>query len=212
VGRKTRIREIVAAIGVILLLGGVVAAPAATVLTLYFPEVDLVPVSGGESYNWTRVWIVPPGTMNWVGVYLNYGDSMIGVYASNIRVNVYIMDVFNFFHYVQGATFFTPILKGQPSEFSPFGYTASIPGYYYLVVENYSPYPAFVIIEGTTMSTIVIPITNFEHSLFILMLYVSLICIAIGLAMYLPTRILRIEKAKKEAEKSERIKEAIVTL
>jgi len=206
VGRKTRIREIVAAIGVILLLGGVVAAPAATVLTLYFPEVDLVPVSGGESYNWTRVWIVPPGTMNWVGVYLNYGDSMIGVYASNIRVNVYIMDVFNFFHYVQGATFFTPILKGQPSEFSPFGYTASIPGYYYLVVENYSPYPAFVIIEGTTMSTIVIPITNFEHSLFILMLYVSLICIAIGLAMYLPTRILESRKQKKKPKKAKESK------
>ncbi|MEX2705118.1 MAG: hypothetical protein Q6352_007645 [Candidatus Freyrarchaeum guaymaensis] len=205
-GRKTRIREIVAAIGVILLLGGVVAAPAATVLTLYFPEVDLVPVSGGESYNWTRVWIVPPGTMNWVGVYLNYGDSMIGVYASNIRVNVYIMDVFNFFHYVQGATFFTPILKGQPSEFSPFGYTASIPGYYYLVVENYSPYPAFVIIEGTTMSTIVIPITNFEHSLFILMLYVSLICIAIGLAMYLPTRILESRKQKKKPKKAKESK------
>ena len=205
-GRKTRIREIVAAIGVILLLGGVVAAPAATVLTLYFPEVDLVPVSGGESYNWTRVWIVPPGTMNWVGVYLNYGDSMIGAYASNIRVNVYIMDVFNFFHYVQGATFFTPILKGQPSEFSPFGYTASIPGYYYLVVENYSPYPAFVIIEGTTMSTIVIPITNFEHSLFILMLYVSLICIAIGLAMYLPTRILESRKQKKKPKKAKESK------
>ena len=205
-GRKTRIREIVAAIGVILLLGGVVAAPAATVLTLYFPEVDLVPVSGGESYNWTRVWIVPPGTMNWVGVYLNYGDSMIGVYASNIRVNVYIMDVFNFFHYVQGATFFTPILKGQPSEFSPFGYTASIPGYYYLVVENYSPYPAFVIIEGTTMSTIVIPITNFEHSLFILMLYVSLICVAIGLAMYLPTRILESRKQKKKPKKAKESK------
>jgi len=206
VGRKTRIREIVAAIGVILLLGGVVAAPAATVLTLYFPEVDLVPVSGGESYNWTRVWIVPPGTMNWVGVYLNYGDSMIGAYASNIRVNVYIMDVFNFFHYVQGATFFTPILKGQPSEFSPFGYTASIPGYYYLVVENYSPYPAFVIIEGTTMSTIVIPITNFEHSLFILMLYVSLICVAIGLAMYLPTRILESRKQKKKPKKAKESK------
>jgi len=206
VGRKTRIREIVAAIGVILLLGGVVAAPAATVLTLYFPEVDLVPVSGGESYNWTRVWIVPPGTMNWVGVYLNYGDSMIGAYASNIRVNVYIMDVFNFFHYVQGATFFTPILKGQPSEFSPFGYTASIPGYYYLVVENYSPYPAFVIIEGTTMSTIVIPITNFEHSLFILMLYVSLICVAIGLAMYLPTRILKSRRQKKKPKKAKESK------
>ncbi|MHA1260709.1 MAG: hypothetical protein ACTSSA_01235 [Candidatus Freyarchaeota archaeon] len=205
-GRKTRIREIVAAIGVILLLGGVVAAPAATVLTLYFPEVDLVPVSGGESYNWTRVWIVPPGTMNWVGVYLNYGDSMIGAYASNIRVNVYIMDVFNFFHYVQGATFFTPILKGQPSEFSPFGYTASIPGYYYLVVENYSPYPAFVIIEGTTMSTIVIPITNFEHSLFILMLYVSLICVAIGLAMYLPTRILKSRRQKKKPKKAKESK------
>ncbi|MHA1429709.1 MAG: hypothetical protein ACTSRV_04900 [Candidatus Freyarchaeota archaeon] len=205
-GRKTRIREIVAAIGVILLLGGVVAAPAATVLTLYFPEVDLVPVSGGESYNWTRVWIVPPGTMNWVGVYLNYGDSMIGAYASNIRVNVYIMDVFNFFHYVQGATFFTPILKGQPSEFSPFGYTAPIPGYYYLVVENYSPYPAFVIIEGTTMSTIVIPITNFEHSLFILMLYVSLICVAIGLAMYLPTRILKSRRQKKKPKKAKESK------
>ncbi|MHA1580690.1 MAG: hypothetical protein ACTSUQ_13830 [Candidatus Freyarchaeota archaeon] len=205
-GRKTRIREIVAAIGVILLLGGVVAAPASTVLTLYFPEVDLVPVSGGESYNWTRVWIVPPGTMNWVGVYLNYGDSMIGAYASNIRVNVYIMDVFNFFHYVQGATFFTPILKGQPSEFSPFGYTASIPGYYYLVVENYSPYPAFVIIEGTTMSTIVIPITNFEHSIFILMLYVSLICVAIGLAMYLPTRILKSRMQKKKPKKAKESK------
>ncbi|MBS7269717.1 MAG: hypothetical protein KIH10_12870, partial [Candidatus Freyarchaeota archaeon] len=97
--RKKLIKEVIAAVSVALLLGGIVAAPAATVLTLYFPEVDLMPISYGEGYNFTRVWIVLPGQMNWIGIYLGYGESMVGVYTSNLRINAYVMDVFNFFHY-----------------------------------------------------------------------------------------------------------------
>lgn len=203
VSRKKLIKEVIAAVSVALLLGGIVAAPAATVLTLYFPEVDLMPISYGESYNFTRVWIVLPGQMNWIGIYLGYGESMVGVYTSNLRINAYVMDVFNFFHYLQGATFFTPIMKGQPSEFSLFGYTAAIPGYYYLVVENYSPYPALVVVDGQKVSTAVIPVTSFKHNLSQLLLKIALIGASIGFLMYLPIRILKFRQSKKEIKRKE---------
>lgn len=204
--RKRQIKEIIAAIGVILLLGGIIAVPATAVLTLYFPEVDFVPVSKGESYNWTRVWIVPPGQMNFVPVYLGYGESVFGVYASNIRVGAYIMDVSNFFQYVQGATFFTPILKGQPSDFSPFGYTASVPGIYYLIIENYSPYPAFIVVQGERICSTVIPTKNFEHEISMLLLYVALAGTVIGGVLYLPFRISKSRATKKGAKKSKVVK------
>jgi hypothetical protein len=206
VTRKRQIKEIIAAIGVILLLGGIVAIPATAVLTLYFPEVDFVPVSKGESYNLTRVWIVPPGQMNFIPVYLGYGESFFGVYSSNIRVSAYIMDVYNFFQYIQGATFFTPILKGQPMEFSPFGYTASVPGIYYLVIENYSPYPAFIVVNGKQISSVVIPTNNFEHEISMLLLYIALATTLIGGILYLPFRISKSRAEKKEAKKSKKSK------
>ncbi len=205
VTRKRKIKEIIAAIGVILLLGGIIAIPATAVLTLYFPEVNFVPVSKGESYNLTRVWIVPPGQMNFIPVYLGYGESLFGVYSSNIRVSAYIMDVYNFFQYIQGATFFTPILKGQPMEFSPFGYTASVPGIYYLVIENYSPYPAFIVVNGKQKSSVVIPTNNFEHQISMLLLYIALAATLIGGILYLPFRISK-SRAEKKAKKSKKSK------
>nr|MDO8081437.1 hypothetical protein [Candidatus Freyarchaeota archaeon] len=204
--RKRLIKEIIAAVGVALLLGGVVAIPAATVLTLYFPERLLVPVYSYANYSWSQIRIVPPGQMGFVGIYLNYGDSMMGVYISSIRVNAYIMDAFNFFNYMQGTTFFTPIIKGQPSQFSPFGYTASVPGYYYLVVENYSPYPAFIVLNGATASTIVIPINNFAHYLSELILHIALIATLIGGILYLPLRIWKSRTSKKGTKKKKVIK------
>jgi hypothetical protein len=202
VSRKRLIKEIVAAVGAALLLGGVVAIPAATVLTLYFPERLLIPVYSYASYNWTQVRIVPPGQMGFVGVYLNYGDCVFGAYISSIRVNAYIMDASNFFNYMQGATFFTPIIKGQPSQFSPFGYTASTPGYYYLVIENYSPYPAFILLNGATASTIVIPMNNFTHYLSELILHLALIATLIGAILYLPLRIWESRTSKKRTKQS----------
>ncbi|MFB0560924.1 MAG: hypothetical protein ACETWM_06905 [Candidatus Lokiarchaeia archaeon] len=204
--RKRQVKEIIAAIGVILLLGGIIAVPATAVLTLYFPEVDFVPVSKGESYNWTRVWIVPPGQMNFVPVYLGYGESVFGVYASNIRVSAYIMDVSNFFQYVQGATFFTPILKGQPSESSLFGYTASVPGVYYIIIENYSPYPAFIVVHERRISTTVIPVKNFEREISILLLYISLAGTIFGGVLYIPFRISKSIASKKGAKKRKVVK------
>lgn len=201
VSRRRLFKEIVAAIGVALLLGGIIATPAATVLTLYFPVMDLTPVSGSVNYNFTQIRIVPPGQMSFVGVYLNYGDSLIGVYSSNIRVNAYIMDVFNFYNYVQGATFFTPIIKGLPSAFSLFGYTASAPGYYYFVVENYSPYPAFVAVQGSIMSSIVIPRSNNGHILSQLLLDAALIAALIGAVLYLPVRAWESRTSKKAKKK-----------
>ncbi|MGQ9723703.1 MAG: hypothetical protein ACUVXA_20585 [Candidatus Jordarchaeum sp.] len=199
--RKRNIKEIIAAIGVILLLGGIIAIPATVVLTLYFPEVEFIPVASGEAYNWTRVWIVPPGQMNFVPVFLGYGEGVFGVYASNIRVNAYIMDVFNFFQYVQGATFFTPILKGQPSEYSAFGYSAPVPGFYFLVIENYSPYPALIVVEGKEMANRVLPTNNFEHQISMFILHVALGATIIGGLIYLPFRISKYRAAKKSAKK-----------
>lgn len=203
--RKRLIKEIVVAFGAALLLGGVVAIPAATVLTLYFPERLLIPVYSYANYTWTQVRIVPPGQMCFVGVYLNYGDSMAGAYTSSIRVNAYIMDATNFFNYMQGATFFTPIIKGQPSQFSPFGYTALVPGYYYLVVENHSPYPAFVMLNGATASTIVIPIDHITHYLSELLLYIALIATLIGAILYLPIRLWKSRTSKKATKNKRKI-------
>lgn len=198
--RKRLIKEITAAFGAALLLGGFIAIPSATVLTLYFPEKLLVPVYSYANYTWTQVRIVPPGQMGFVGVYLNYGDSIAGVYISNIRVNAYIMDAANFYSYMQGATFFTPILKGQPSKFSFFGFTASAPGFYYLVVENYSPYPTFIVLNGATLSTIVIPLNNLQHYISQIILQIALIATLIGAILYLPIRIW--EKSKKGSKRS----------
>ncbi|MEM3586619.1 MAG: hypothetical protein QXO71_04780 [Candidatus Jordarchaeaceae archaeon] len=202
--RRKLIKEIVAAFGAALLLGGIVAIPAATVLTLYFPEKLVFPVYWYASYNWTQVRIVPPGQMSFVGVYLNYGDGMAGAFVSTIRVNAYIMDAPNFFNYIQGATFFTPILKGQPSQFSPFGYTASSPGFYYLIIENYSPYPAFVVLSGSILSTIAVPVENLHHYLSELILRIALIATLIGGIFYLPLRIWDSKTKKKKKQKNNR--------
>jgi hypothetical protein len=206
VGRKRLIKETVAAIGVALLLGGIVAAPATMVLTLYFPNIDLMPIFGNQNFNFTQFRIVPPGQMSFVGVYLNYGDSMVGFYSSNIRVNAYIMDVFNFYNYEQGATFFTPIIKGLPSASQPFAYTASAPGFYYLVIENYSPYPAFVAVEGASVSNIVLPRNNLGHTLSVLFLYISLTGALIGAILYLPLRAWESRTSKKRAKKKKVVK------
>lgn len=204
--RKRKIKEIIAAIGVALLLGGIIAVPATAVLTLYFPTVNFVPVTKGETYNWTRVWIVPPGQMNFVPVYLGYGESVFGAYGSNIRVSAYVMDVYNFFQYIRGATFFTPILKGQPLEFSAFGYTAPVPGFYYLVIENYSPYPAFIVVQGKEVLNVVIPTNNLNHEISVLLLYVALIATLIGGIIYLPFRISKSRASRKEAKKDKVVK------
>lgn len=201
-GRKRLIKEIVAAFGAALLLGGVIAVPAAAVLTLYFPERLLVPVYSYANYTWTEAEILLPGQMGFVGFYLGYGDSMAGTYVSSIRTNAYIMDASNFYNYMQGATFFTPIIKGQPSQFSPFGYTASTPGFYYFVVENYSPYPAFVVFNVVRASTIVIPITNFPHYLSELILHIALLAALIGGILYLPLRIWESKTKKRTKKKS----------
>jgi hypothetical protein len=189
VSRKRLIKEVIAAFGAALLLGGFIAIPAATVLTLYFPEKLLVPIYSYSNCTWTQVRIVPPGQMGFVGVYLNYGDSMAGAYFSSIRVNAYIMDSANFYNYIQGATFFTPIIKGQPSSYSLFGYTASAPGFYYLVVENYSPYPAFIVVNGAMLSTLVIPMNNYPHYVSTILLHIALITTLLGVVFYLPIRI-----------------------
>lgn len=201
-GRKRLIKEIIAAFGAALLLGGFLAIPAATVLTLYFPDKLLVPVYSYANCTWTQVRIVPPGQMGFVGVYLNYGDSMAGAYFSSIRVNAYIMDATNFFNYMQGATFFTPIVKGQPSSYSLFGYTASAPGFYYLVVENHSPYPAFIVVNGATLSTIVIPMNNFPHYVSVILLHIALITTLIGVVFYLPIRIWESKSKKRNKKKT----------
>jgi hypothetical protein len=200
VSRKRLIKEIVTAIGTSLLLGGIIAIPAATVLTLYFPAVDLVPVSGSFNYNFTQIQIVPPGQISFVGVYLNYGDSMVGAYSSNIRTNAYIMDASNFFNYIQGATFFTPISKSLPTAFSGFEYTASTPGFYYFVVENFSPYPALVTVGGATMFTIVVPTNSLNHTVSQLLLYTALIATLIGAVLYLPLRAWESRTSKKQAK------------